>query len=71
MGVQWMVDAITGESTRWTFDQAALLLVVAFAIQALFGMLRAWLFTLAGRAGRHPAAAAAVRGDPAAGRGVL
>ncbi len=48
MGVQWMVDAITGESTRWTFDQAALMLLVAFAIQSVFAMLRAWLFTVAG-----------------------
>lgn len=48
MGVQWMVDAITGVETRWSFDQAALLLLAAFAIQSVFGMLRAWLFTVAG-----------------------
>jgi ABC transporter fused permease/ATP-binding protein len=48
IAVQWMVDAITGVSTTWTFNQAALLLLVAFAVQSVFGMLRAWLFTVSG-----------------------
>ncbi len=48
MAVQWMVDAITGTATGWTFNQAASLLLVAFAVQSVFAMLRAWLFTVAG-----------------------
>jgi ABC transporter fused permease/ATP-binding protein len=48
MAVQWMVDAITGAAVGWTFNQAALVLLGAFAVQSVFAMLRAWLFTVAG-----------------------
>jgi ATP-binding cassette subfamily B protein len=46
--VRWMIDAITAEQTWIDFDTAAILLVVLFGIQAVFGMLRSWLFTVAG-----------------------
>ena len=46
--VRWMVDAITGESAPFDFDTAALVLIVLFAVGALFGMVRSWLYTLAG-----------------------
>jgi len=46
--VRWMVDAITGEGAPFDFDTAALLLLVLFGVAAVFGMLRSWLYTLAG-----------------------
>ncbi len=46
--VRWMIDAITEESSFMDFDTAAVILVVLFAVQAVFSMLRAWLFTVAG-----------------------
>jgi ABC transporter fused permease/ATP-binding protein len=46
--VRWMVDAITADSSYLDFDSAALLLLVMFAVQAVFTMLRSWLFTVAG-----------------------
>jgi ATP-binding cassette subfamily B protein len=46
--VRWMVDAITGTEAPFDFDTAAGLLVVLFFVGAVFGMLRSWLFTLAG-----------------------
>jgi len=46
--VRWMVDAITGETAPFDFDTAALVLLVLFAISAVFGMVRSWLFTVAG-----------------------
>ena len=49
MAIQWMIDAITSEAEVWiSFDMAALLLVVMFLVQSIFGMVRAWLFTVAG-----------------------
>lgn len=46
--VRWMIDAITEDSSFLDFDTAALVLVIMFAVQAVFTMLRAWLFTVAG-----------------------
>ncbi|MCB9672671.1 MAG: ATP-binding cassette domain-containing protein [Alphaproteobacteria bacterium] len=46
--VRWMVDALVSGGDVAGLDQAAMLLVLAFAIQAVFATLRAWLFTLAG-----------------------
>jgi len=46
--VRWMVDAITGSGAPFDFDTAAIVLVVLFAISAVFGMVRSWLFTVAG-----------------------
>ncbi len=46
--VRWMVDAITGESAPFDFDTAAIVLIALFAISAVFGMVRSWLFTVAG-----------------------
>jgi len=48
LAVQWMVDAIGGAQTWLDFDTAALLLVILFAVQSVFAMLRSWLFTVAG-----------------------
>ncbi len=46
--VGWMVDAITGQTTWIDFDTAAIVLVIMFGVQSVFGMLRSWLFTVAG-----------------------
>ncbi len=46
--VRWMVDAITGSGAPFDFDTAAIVLVMLFAISAVFGMVRSWLFTVAG-----------------------
>jgi ATP-binding cassette subfamily B protein len=46
--VRFMVDSLTGGESPISFDSGALLLGVLFAVQAVFGMLRAWLFTVAG-----------------------
>jgi ABC transporter fused permease/ATP-binding protein len=46
--IREIVDAVVGAGDRDRLNQAALLLVVAFGVQALFAMLRAWWFTVAG-----------------------
>jgi len=46
--VRWMVDSITGASAPFDFDTAALVLIGLFAVAAVFGMARSWLYTLAG-----------------------
>jgi ATP-binding cassette subfamily B protein len=46
--VRWMIDAITEDASALDFDTAAVVLIVMFAVQAVFTMLRSWLFTLAG-----------------------
>jgi ATP-binding cassette subfamily B protein len=52
--VSWMVDAVGGEQRALpvvgslTFNQMAAGLLVVFTVQALFSMLRSWLFTIAG-----------------------
>ncbi len=46
--VRWMVDAVAEEGDLSALNQAAVVLVVLFAVQAVFSMLRAWLFTVAG-----------------------
>jgi len=43
----WLVDAMIGESAG-NLNQLGVLLVVLFAVQSVFSMLRAWLFTVAG-----------------------
>ncbi|MEO0601423.1 MAG: ABC transporter transmembrane domain-containing protein, partial [Myxococcota bacterium] len=48
IAVQWMIEAISGDQPPIDFDTAALLLVVLFAVQSVFSMVRAWLFTVAG-----------------------
>jgi ATP-binding cassette subfamily B protein len=46
--VRYMVDALVSGTSPIDFDTGAVLLVVLFAVQAIFAMLRAWLFTVAG-----------------------
>jgi ATP-binding cassette subfamily B protein len=46
--VRMMVDTLSGERLAISLDRGALLLLVIFAIMAVFAMLRAWLFTAAG-----------------------
>jgi ABC transporter fused permease/ATP-binding protein len=46
--IRYMVDALAGEQAPFSLDRAALLLILIFAVQALFSMLRAWLFTVSG-----------------------
>lgn len=46
--VRWLMDALTEPDSRFDVDGAALLLLAVFAVQAVFTMLRAWLFTVAG-----------------------
>ncbi len=46
--IRFMVDSLTGGEAPFSFDTGAVLLVVLFAVQATFAMLRAWLFTVAG-----------------------
>ncbi|MEM6930674.1 MAG: ABC transporter transmembrane domain-containing protein, partial [Myxococcota bacterium] len=48
IAVQWMIEAISGDEPPIDFDTAALMLVVLFAVQSVFSMVRAWLFTVAG-----------------------
>ena len=43
-----VVDVVTASGDRGRLDTTVVLLVGMFFIQAMFGMLRAWLFTLAG-----------------------
>ena len=46
--VKWMVNAVTPGGDPSTLDGAAVVLVVLFAVQAVFSTLRMWLFTVAG-----------------------
>lgn len=52
--VSWMVDGLGGEETPLpyvgvlTFDEMALGMLVLFAVASVFGMIRSWLFTIAG-----------------------
>ncbi|HVS15580.1 MAG TPA: ABC transporter transmembrane domain-containing protein [Thermoanaerobaculia bacterium] len=46
--IRYMVDALAGEQAPFSLDRAALLLILIFAVQAVFSMLRAWLFTVSG-----------------------
>ncbi|HUP24059.1 MAG TPA: ABC transporter transmembrane domain-containing protein [Thermoanaerobaculia bacterium] len=46
--IRFMVDALVGGESPLSLDSAAVLLVVLFAVQATFSMLRAWLFTVSG-----------------------
>ena len=46
--VRWLMDALTETDAQFDVDGAALLLLGVFAVQAVFSMLRAWLFTVAG-----------------------
>jgi ATP-binding cassette subfamily B protein len=46
--VRYMVDALVSGKAPISFDAGAVLLVVLFAVQAVFAMLRAWLFTVSG-----------------------
>ncbi len=46
--VRYMVDAVVGGTSPISLDTGAILLVIVFAIQAVFTMLRSWLFTIAG-----------------------
>jgi ABC transporter fused permease/ATP-binding protein len=47
-GVRWLINALTEPDSSVSLDYATGLLLVLFAFQALFTMLRAWLFTVAG-----------------------
>jgi ABC transporter fused permease/ATP-binding protein len=46
--IRFMVDALVGGESPLSLDSAAVLLVVLFALQSTFSMLRAWLFTVSG-----------------------
>jgi ATP-binding cassette subfamily B protein len=46
--VRYMVDALVTGTSPISFDAGAVILIVLFAVQATFAMLRAWLFTVAG-----------------------
>src|SRR5688500_15388726 len=46
--VRTMVDAVVSGPSPISLDIGALLLVAVFAVQAVFTMLRSWLFTIAG-----------------------
>ncbi|HMV65261.1 MAG TPA: ABC transporter transmembrane domain-containing protein [Myxococcota bacterium] len=46
--IREIVDVVTSTGDRARLDAAVVLLVVMFLVQAVFGLLRAWLFTLAG-----------------------
>jgi ATP-binding cassette subfamily B protein len=46
--IRFMVDALVGGESPLSLDSAAVLLVVLFAVQSTFAMLRAWLFTVSG-----------------------
>jgi ATP-binding cassette subfamily B protein len=46
--IRFMVDALAEERAPFSLDNAALLLVGIFAVQSVFAMLRAWLFTVSG-----------------------
>jgi ATP-binding cassette subfamily B protein len=46
--IRFMVDALVGGESPLSLDSAAVLLVILFAVQSIFSMLRAWLFTVSG-----------------------
>ena len=46
--VGWLVDLVTKSKDTAKLDQVVLLLIGVFFVQAVFSMLRAWLFTQAG-----------------------
>jgi len=46
--IRWLIDVAVGAGDRGQLNQAALVLVVVFLFQAIFGMARAWGFTVAG-----------------------
>ncbi|MBW1879732.1 MAG: ATP-binding cassette domain-containing protein [Deltaproteobacteria bacterium] len=46
--VRWMVDSVVEEQNLTNLNWAALILIAVFAVQSVFAMLRAWLFTVAG-----------------------
>ena len=46
--IRFMVDALVGGQSPLSLDSAAVLLVILFAVQSIFAMLRAWLFTVSG-----------------------
>jgi ATP-binding cassette subfamily B protein len=46
--VRYMVDALVSGTSPISFDTGAVILIILFAVQATFAMLRAWLFTVAG-----------------------
>ncbi len=46
--VKWMVDAVIEAESPVDLNLAAGVLVVVFLVQAVFSMLRSWLFTVAG-----------------------
>lgn len=46
--VGWMVDTVVAGNDRAALDQVAFFLMVLFFVQAIFSMLRSWLFTVAG-----------------------
>ena len=46
--IRFMVDSLVGEETPFSLNTAAVVLVVVFAIQAIFMMIRSWFFTAAG-----------------------
>ena len=46
--VRFMVDSLLGTESPISFDRGAILLLGFFAVGAVFGMLRAWLFTVSG-----------------------
>ncbi len=46
--VRFLVDDLVGGETPFSFDTLAVILIVVFAVQSVFTMLRSWLFTVAG-----------------------
>ena len=46
--VQWVVDVVVGEGAQQTLNQMVFWLLGLFAVQAVFTMVRSWLFTVAG-----------------------
>ncbi len=46
--IKQIVDTVSSDGAMERLNHAALLLVIVFAVQAIFGMGRAWLFTVAG-----------------------
>ena len=46
--IRFMVDALVGGRSPLSLDSAAVVLLILFAVQSTFSMLRAWLFTVSG-----------------------
>jgi ATP-binding cassette subfamily B protein len=46
--VRWMVDEVTTQGEMKDLDRAVLVLLGLFLVSAIFAMVRAWLFTVAG-----------------------